>query len=60
MKPKPPKEKEPMLKSTILRIRPELLRRAKKAAIDRDITLQQLLTDALEAFLKKAPKEVDR
>jgi len=49
-----------MLKSTILRIRPELLRRAKKAAIDRDITLQQLLTDALEAFLKKAPKEVDR
>lgn len=42
-----------MLKATIVRLRPELLRRAKKAAIDRDTTLQQLLTEALEAYLKE-------
>jgi predicted HicB family RNase H-like nuclease len=45
------KEKDPMRK-IIVRVRPELARRAKKAAIDRDTTLQALVTEALEAYLK--------
>ena len=43
-----------MLKATIVRLRPELLRRAKKTAIDRDTTLQALVAEALEAYLKGA------
>lgn len=42
-----------MLKSMIVRVPDELLRRAKKAAIDRDTTLQALVTEALETHLKR-------
>jgi hypothetical protein len=50
---KPQKEKKhPMLKAMIVRLQPELLRRAKKVAIDRDTTLQALVAEALEAYLK--------
>jgi hypothetical protein len=46
------KEDRPVLKATIVRLRPELWRRAKKAAIDRDTTLQAIITEALDAYLK--------
>jgi hypothetical protein len=46
------KEATPMLKPTMVRLPPDLLRRAKKVAIDRDTTLQALITDALEVHLK--------
>jgi predicted transcriptional regulator len=45
-------EATPMLKGTMVRLPPDLLRRAKKVAIDRDTTLQALVADALEAYLK--------
>ena len=41
-----------MLRAMIVRVPPELLRKAKKTAIDRDTSLQQLVTEALEAYLK--------
>ena len=44
-----------MLKSMIVRVEPELLRRAKKTAIDRNTTLQALVTAALERYL---PREI--
>jgi predicted HicB family RNase H-like nuclease len=57
MKPKPPKEKvRPMLKATVIRLPPDLLRRAKHAAIERGTSLQQMVTDALEAHLGKETK----
>jgi predicted HicB family RNase H-like nuclease len=46
-------EEKPMLKAMNVRIAPELLRRAKKAAIDRNVTLRELVSEALEAHLKK-------
>jgi len=49
---KPEKERPPMLRAMIVRVPPELLRKAKKTAIDRDTSLQQLVTEALEAYLK--------
>jgi len=42
-----------MLKSTMVRLPPDLLRRAKIAAVERDSSLQKLVTEALEAFLRK-------
>jgi predicted HicB family RNase H-like nuclease len=47
------KEATPMLKSTMVRLPPDLLRRAKIAAVERDTSLQQLVTEALEAYLRK-------
>ena len=41
-----------MLRPTLVRLPPDLLRRAKKVAIDRDTTLQALITEALETHLK--------
>jgi hypothetical protein len=46
------KEATPMLRPMLVRLRPDLLRRAKKVAIDRDTTLQALVTEALDAYLK--------
>jgi hypothetical protein len=46
------KEAKPMLRPTLVRLPPDLLRRAKKVAIDRDTTLQALVTEALDAYLK--------
>ena len=45
-----------MLKSMIVRVPDSLLRRAKKAAIDRDTTLQALVTEALEVHLRKGDR----
>ena len=42
-----------MLKPTMVRLPPDLLRRAKIAAVERDTSLQQLVTEALDAFLHK-------
>jgi predicted HicB family RNase H-like nuclease len=57
MKPKPPKENvKPMLKATVIRLPPDLLRRAKHAAIERDTSLQQMVADLLEAHLVKETK----
>jgi predicted HicB family RNase H-like nuclease len=53
MKPNKPKEERPMLKQMIVRVPAELLRKAKKAAIDRDTSLQQMVTEALEGYLRK-------
>jgi predicted HicB family RNase H-like nuclease len=54
MKSKPRKEKvRPMLKATVIRLPPDLLRRAKIAAIERSTSLQQMVADALEAHLGK-------
>jgi predicted HicB family RNase H-like nuclease len=47
------KEATPMLKPTMVRLPPDLLRRAKIAAVERDTSLQQLVTEALDAFLRK-------
>ena len=41
-----------MLRPTLVRLPPDLLRRARKVAIDRDSTLQALVIAALEAHLK--------
>jgi antitoxin-like ribbon-helix-helix protein len=46
------KEATPMLRPTLVRLPPDLLRRAKKVAVDRDTSLQALMTEALEALLK--------
>lgn len=48
-----------MLRATIVRLPDNLLRRAKKAAIDYDTSLQQLVTKALESYLRQK-KEVMR
>jgi hypothetical protein len=54
MKPKPPKENvKPMLKATVIRLPPDLLRRAKHAV---DTSLQQMVADLLEAHLGKETK----
>jgi hypothetical protein len=45
-------EAKAKLKTTILRARPELLQRAKIAAVKRNMTLQALLNEALESYLK--------
>jgi predicted HicB family RNase H-like nuclease len=45
-------EAKPMLKATILRLRPELLRKAKIAAARRGTSLQALMTEAIETLLK--------
>jgi hypothetical protein len=42
-----------MLKAMIVRLEPELIRRAKKEAIDRDTSLQALVAKALEAYLPR-------
>jgi len=47
------REKAPMLKATIVRLPVDLLRRAKIAAVERDSSLQQLITAAIEDYLKK-------
>jgi predicted HicB family RNase H-like nuclease len=47
------KEATPMLKPTMVRLPPDLLRRAKIEAVERDTSLQKLVTEALEAFLRK-------
>jgi predicted HicB family RNase H-like nuclease len=49
---KTPKEKKPMLKAMIVRLRPELLQKAKIAAVRRNVSLQTFVTEALEACLK--------
>ena len=41
-----------MLKATLVRLRPELLQRAKIAAVKRNTSLQQLVSEALESYLK--------
>jgi predicted HicB family RNase H-like nuclease len=53
MRKKPQKERKPMLKATIVRLTPELWRKAKLAALNRETTLQKLVADALEAYLKE-------
>jgi hypothetical protein len=40
---------------TSLRVDEELWKRAKKRAIDEDITLQQLLNSAVQEYLRKKP-----
>jgi hypothetical protein len=47
------REEDTMLKLIFVRLTDELLRPAKIAAIARDTTLQGLVTEALEAHLKK-------
>jgi hypothetical protein len=47
------RDKAPMLKATIVRLPVDLLRRAKIAAVERDSSLQQLITAAIEDYLKK-------
>ena len=52
-----PKEKtKPMLKATVVRLPVDLVRRVKIAAVQRDTSLQQLVTAALEAYLDKEGK----
>jgi hypothetical protein len=46
------KEKEPMLKQTTIRVPAELIRRAKIAGIEQDKSLQGVIIEALEAYLK--------
>jgi predicted HicB family RNase H-like nuclease len=46
------KEAKPVLKATILRLPPELLRKAKIAAARRETSLQGLITQVLERELK--------
>jgi predicted HicB family RNase H-like nuclease len=46
------KEAKPVLKATILRLPPELLRKAKIAAARRETSLQALITEALETAIK--------
>ena len=53
-KPKP-KEKV-MLKATLVRLPVDLLKEAKLAAIQEDSTLQQLITTAIETYLRKGGK----
>jgi predicted HicB family RNase H-like nuclease len=53
MKPKNPKEERPMLKQMIVRLPADLLRKLKIAAIERDQSLQQIVTDAVEGYLRK-------
>jgi predicted HicB family RNase H-like nuclease len=54
---KPPantKEKgRSMLKATMVRLAPELHRAARIAALERDMSFQQLIADALESYLRK-------
>ena len=45
-----------MLKATVIRLPPDLLRRAKHAAIEHGTSLQQMVTDLLEAHLGKEAK----
>jgi hypothetical protein len=40
---------------TSLRVDEELWKRAKKRAIDEEITLQQLLSSAVQEYLKRKP-----
>ncbi len=42
-----------MLKQTVIRLSVDLRRRVKIAAAERDISLQELITEALEAHLGK-------
>jgi hypothetical protein len=57
MKPKPRKENvKAMLKATVIRLPPDLLRRAKHTAIEHDTSIQQMVTDLLEAHLGKEAK----
>jgi len=54
MKPRPRKEKvRPMLKATGIGLPPDLLKWAKLAAMERSTSLQQMVTDALEAHIGK-------
>jgi predicted HicB family RNase H-like nuclease len=48
-----PKKEKPMLKQTIVRLTPELRKRARVAAAQRDISLQALIVEALEAHLRE-------
>jgi predicted HicB family RNase H-like nuclease len=48
-----PKENKPMLRATIVRLPVDLLKRAKISAVKRDSSLNQLITEAIEAYLKK-------
>ena len=41
------------LRPTLIRLPMDLLRRAKKAAVDRDTTLQKLVAEALAAHLNR-------
>ncbi len=45
-----------MLKATLVRLPADLLRQAKIAAVERDQSLQQLITTAIENHLKKGEK----
>jgi predicted HicB family RNase H-like nuclease len=46
-----------VLKPTLVRLPPELLKQARHAAVERETSLQQIVIEALELYLKKGARK---